>query len=77
MKYCINNGTVDGTESTGGVVGCVGFESIVRSGENLTLPDGTKVNSDSVLKAVIDSCISFGNVTAESNLHGLFAVRVI
>lgn len=27
VKYCINNGTVDGTESTGGVVGCVGFES--------------------------------------------------
>ena len=70
VKYCINNGTVDGTESTGGVVGCVGFESIVRSGENLTLPDGTKVNSDSVLKAVIDSCISFGNVTAESKYAG-------
>ena len=70
VKYCINNGTVDGTESTGGVVGCVGFESIVRSGENFTLPDGTKVNSDSVLKAVIDSCISFGNVTAESKYAG-------
>ena len=25
VKYCINNGTVDGTESTGGVAGCVGF----------------------------------------------------
>lgn len=70
VKYCINNGTVDGTESTGGVVGCVGFESIVRSGENFTLPDGTKVNSASVLKAVIDSCISFGNVTAESKYAG-------
>lgn len=70
VKYCINNGSVDGSESVGGVVGSIGFESIVRSGENFTLPDGTKVNSDSVLKAVIDSCISFGNVTAESKYAG-------
>lgn len=70
VKYCINNGNVDGSESAGGVAGSIGFESIVRSGENFTLPDGTKVNSDSVLKAVIDSCISFGNVTAEAKYAG-------
>ena len=43
VKYCINNGTVDGTESTGGVVGCAA-ESIVRSVKTPILLDGTKVN---------------------------------
>lgn len=70
IKYCVNNGEVDATEMTGGVVGSTGFESAVRSGENITLPDGTKVNSDSVLKAVIDGCISYGDITSQSKYAG-------
>ena len=70
IKYSINNGNVEGTEMTGGIAGSTGFESYVRSGESVTLPDGTKVDSDSVLKAVIDSCISYGNITAKTKYAG-------
>lgn len=70
IKYCINNGEVEGSEIVGGVSGSMGFESSIRSGDSITLPDGTKVSSDSILKAVIDSCISYGNVTAESKYSG-------
>lgn len=70
IRYCINNGSVEGNESVGGVAGSTGFESVVRTGESLKLPDGTKVSADSVLKAVIDSCISYGNITAKTNYAG-------
>ena len=70
VRDCINNADVKGTEMAGGVMGCVGFESILKSGENMTLPDGTKVNADSVLKAVTDSCVSTGNITATDMYAG-------
>lgn len=70
IKYCVNNGEVNGIEQSGGIAGGTGFESVVRSGGSITLPDGTKVDSDSVLKAVIDSCISGGKITAKSNYAG-------
>ncbi len=70
IKYSINNGNVEGAEMSGGIAGSTGFESYVRSGESVTLPDGTKVDSDSVLKAVIDSCISYGNITAKTKYAG-------
>lgn len=70
IKYSVNNGTVNGNEMSGGIAGSIGFESVIRSGENLTLPDGTKVNADSVLKAVVDGCISYGAVTAKANYAG-------
>ncbi len=76
IRYCINNGTVEGNELTGGVAGCTGFESVVRTGESLKLPDGTLVSSDSVLKAVIDSCISCGNITAKANYAGGICGRI-
>ncbi len=70
IKYCVNNGEVNGVEQAGGIAGGVGFESVVRSGESITLPDGTKVDGDSVLKAVVDACISGGKITAKSNYAG-------
>ena len=70
IKYSINNGNVKGTEMAGGIAGSTGFESAVRTGESITLPDDTKVDSDSVLKAVVDSCISCGNITAKTNYAG-------
>ncbi|MGN0106529.1 MAG: GLUG motif-containing protein [Hominilimicola sp.] len=70
IKYSINNGNVEGIEMSGGIAGSTGFESTVRNGENVILPDGTKVDSDSVLKAVIDSCISYGNITAKTKYAG-------
>ncbi len=70
IKYCMNNGSVNGNELAGGVVGCTGFESVVRTGDSLKLPDGTQVSVDSVLKAVTDSCISVGAVTAKTDYAG-------
>lgn len=70
IRYCINNGEVKGNEFAGGISGCTGFESVVRTGESLKLPDGTLVDSDSVLKAVMDSCISYGAITVKSNYAG-------
>ena len=70
IRYCINNGDVTGHELSGGVAGSMGFESAVRNGESITLPDGTRVNADSVLKAVIDGCISYGAVTAKTDYAG-------
>lgn len=70
IRYCVNNGAVEAAEAGGGIAGSTGFESAVRSGESITLPDGTKVNSDSVLKAVIDSCISVGNITVKDKYAG-------
>ncbi len=70
IKYCVNNGAVEGTELSGGIAGSVGFESSLKSGENITLPNGKKVSTDSVLKAVTDSCISYGNITASDKYAG-------
>ena len=70
IKYSFNEGTIEATEYAGGIAGNIGFESIIRSGDNVTLPDGTKVSSDSVLKAVIDSCISEGKIVAKNKYAG-------
>ncbi len=70
IKYSINNGNVEATELAGGVSGSTGFESVIRSGDSITLPDGTKVNADSILKAVTDSCISCGDIKARTNYAG-------
>lgn len=70
VKYCINNGAVNGNELAGGIAGSMGFESAVRSGESITLPNGTKVDSDAVLKALVESCISYGDVTAKTSYAG-------
>ncbi len=70
VYYCINNVSVDAAEMAGGIAGSVGFESAVRSGDSITLPDGTKVSADSVLKAVIDSCVSDADITASDKYAG-------
>ena len=70
VRYCVNNGEVKGSEMAGGIAGSMGFESAVKSGQSITLPDGRKVDSDSVLKAVVDSCISSGAVTAKTSYAG-------
>ncbi|MBR0088410.1 MAG: hypothetical protein IJP94_01080, partial [Clostridia bacterium] len=70
VRYCINNAGVTGTELTGGVAGSTGFESTVRSGDSITLPDGTKVDADSVLKAVIECCVSDGAVKSKNDYAG-------
>lgn len=70
VRYCINNGAVNASENAGGIAGSTGFESTLRSGENITLPDGTKVDSNSVLKAVIDACISTGEITSKGKYSG-------
>ncbi len=70
VRYCINNAGVTGTELAGGVAGSTGFESTVRSGDSITLPDGTKVDADSVLKAVIECCVSDGAVKSKNDYAG-------
>lgn len=70
VKYCINNGSVSGSELTGGVAGSMGFESAVKNGESITLPNGTRVDSDAVLKALLEDCISYGDVTAKTDYAG-------
>ncbi len=69
VRYCVNNGEIKGSEMAGGIAGCMGFESAVRNGQNVTL-DGKSVNTNSVLKALVDSCVSTGKVTAKSAYAG-------
>ncbi|MBQ3461901.1 MAG: hypothetical protein IJH36_02130, partial [Clostridia bacterium] len=70
VKYCINNADITGTELVGGVAGSTGFESTIRSGDSITLPDGTKVDADSILKAVIECCESDGAVKSKNDYAG-------
>lgn len=70
IRYCVDNGRVEGSEYVGGVAGSMGFESVIKTGESVTLPDGTKIDSDALLKALVDSCISYGNVKAKSGYAG-------
>ncbi len=75
LKYCINYGDVNANEMSGGIAGAVGFESIVRNGENMQLPDGTEVDPDAVLKAVINSDINMGKVNSKAKYAGGIAGR--
>ena len=70
VRYCINNANITGTELVGGIAGSTGFESSIRSGDSITLPDGTKVDADSVLKAVIECCESDGDITSKNDYAG-------
>lgn len=70
VRYCVNNGEIKGNEMAGGIAGSMGFESAVKNGQSITLPDGRKVDSDSILKAVIDGCISCGAVEAKTSYAG-------
>lgn len=75
IKHCINYGEIDSTESAGGIVGATGFESIVRNGENIQLPDGTQIDPDTILKAVINSSINMGDVNVKGKYAGGIAGR--
>ncbi len=70
IKYCLNSGEVKGADNVGGVAGSIGIESLVEEGESVKLPDGKPLMADMAAKAVIDSSVNRGKITAKNNRAG-------
>lgn len=70
IRYCIHSGDVTGGSNVGGIVGNMGVESLQRSGDVLTFPDGKAVTSGMFVKAHVNACISDGCVVAKSDHSG-------
>ncbi len=65
-----NTGLVNGVGNSGGIVGTMGVEKLYTDGETITLPGGKPVISDITMKAVINSCVSDGKVSAKDDACG-------
>lgn len=68
--YCVNSGDVSGDSGIGGIGGTIGIESAVRNGKELTLPEGKVINAESVVKAVVNGCVSEGKITGKTGYAG-------
>ncbi len=70
IKYCLNSGDISGGDNIGGAAGSVGVESLVEEGESVKLPDGKPLMADMAAKAVIDSSVNTGKISAKNNRAG-------
>ncbi len=68
--YCLNDANVSGRKSAGGIGGTVGIESAVKNGDNITLQSGGILTNSSYVKAVIDGCVSNGEIYAKDGYAG-------
>lgn len=70
IKYSINSGKVEGLNDTGGIAGCVGFDSLSKPEENINLSGEYSLNPSTAIKAVIGTCINNGEITAKNMYAG-------
>lgn len=70
VMYCYNSGEVSGQKNLGGIGGTVGIESAVKYGDNITLPGGSIITPTSFIKAVVDGCVSEGEVESREGYAG-------
>ncbi len=70
VKYCLNSGNVSAGDNVGGVAGSIGIESLMQEGESVKLPDGKPLMADMAAKAVIDSSVNSGKITAKNSRAG-------
>ncbi len=68
--YCLNDADISGRKSAGGIGGTVGIESAIKNGDNITLQSGGVLTNSSYVKAVIDGCVSSGEVYAKDGYAG-------
>ena len=54
----------------GGIGGTIGIESAVKYGNNVTLPSGKIITPTSIVKAVVNGCISEGEVFLRNGYGG-------
>ena len=70
VMYCVNSGEVTGEKDLGGIGGTIGIESAVKYGNNVTLPSGKIITPTSIVKAVVNGCISEGEVFSRNGYGG-------
>jgi hypothetical protein len=70
IKYCINEGEVDGLSDIGGIAGAVGFDSSAKPDENLNVSGDYSLNPSTAIKAVINASINEGDITAKNTSAG-------
>ena len=70
VHYSINNGKVEGLSDTGGIAGCVAFDSITKPEENVNVSGDYSLNPSTAIKAVKSGCVNNGEITAKNNYSG-------
>jgi hypothetical protein len=70
IKYCINEGEVDGLSDIGGIAGAVGFDSSAKPDENLNVSGDYSLNPSTAIKAIINASINEGDITAKNTSAG-------
>ncbi len=72
IKYCINSADVTGLNDVGGISGRVGFRINIGANELNISTDGEdfSLNPSTAIKAVIESSINEGDITAKNNSAG-------
>ncbi|MCC8168890.1 MAG: hypothetical protein LIO59_00625 [Oscillospiraceae bacterium] len=70
IKYCINEGAVDGISDIGGIAGAVGFDSQNNPEDNLNVSGDYSLNPSMAIKAVIIASIIAVNIAAQQTSAG-------
>ncbi len=70
IRYCVNEGAVDGMIDAGGIAGAVGFDSASNPEENLNVSGSYSLDPSTAIKAVTDASVNEGNITAKSTSAG-------
>lgn len=75
VRECINQGKVQGDLNIGGIVGVMGEESSVDPEDEISLSVDTSTHTTYERKAVLDSCVNYGETAAKRNYVGGIAGR--
>lgn len=70
IKNCINEGSVDGLSDIGGIAGAIGFDSASNPEENVNVSGSYSLDPSTAIKAVIDTCVNEGGITAKTTSAG-------
>lgn len=70
IRQCVNEGAVDGMIDIGGIAGAVSFDSSANPEENLNISGSYSLNPSTAIKAVIDTSVNEGGVTAKNTSAG-------
>lgn len=70
IKYCINDGTIEGLSDVGGIAGAVGFDSAANPEDNFNVSGDYSLNPSTAIKAVINASINEGEITAKNTSAG-------
>ena len=75
--HCDNNGSVNGDNNVGGIVGCLSVESELNPESDLTTLTGNRLSKNRLsVYAVILGCVNRGSVTAKNECAGGIAGKM-